>query len=158
MFRNVRCGFSFFMQPFSILFLSAAFAGKCENWKNDAVAANPLENGSWSCEKPGKKRFVCKASCNAGSIAGFKKWKMDVSCADGSTTIKSRAANGLTPSLTCSAADQCDGLSAANGNLILKRTGAMRKSFQLKCNGAKKNASKSRVNCNRATGDVSAPR
>lgn len=59
----------------------------------------------------------------------------------------------MTPTLTCAASDQCS-LSAVNGDMIAKRTGFMKTSYQLKCAGARRFASKTRVYCNRATGEV----
>merc|ERR1712210_374752 len=64
------------MKLFGAFFLASANAegrGACMAQVRETIAANPIINGEWNCERTGKDAVNCSVKCNSGSIHGWKK-------------------------------------------------------------------------------------
>jgi len=61
------------MKLFGAFFLASANAegrGACMAQVRETIAANPVINGEWDCERTGKDAVNCSVKCNSGKIHG----------------------------------------------------------------------------------------
>ena len=63
------------MKLFGAFFLASANAegrGACMAQVRETIAANPVINGEWDCERTGKDAVNCSVKCDSGKIHGKK--------------------------------------------------------------------------------------